>query len=93
MNKNMDELTYNKPEESKGALVGAVIIVLLLIVGGVYVLTSKNNASDQSDNTAATTTIVLATSTDLGSIDSDINAADPATLDKNLNTLDANLKI
>ena len=86
------------PEEEqggKGALVIIIIIIVLLIIGGLYAINTQqgdNSGTASTTDQTAAVDMTVATSTDLNSIDQDLNNLDSSSVDSGLNSIDQQAK-
>lgn len=90
-------------EGGKGPLIGTIIIIVLLIAGGAYFLTSRIEENRRTNEMASSTletevpdpeTTALkiqGTSTDLADIENDALNSDISDLDKELNSIEAEI--
>ncbi|KKT74896.1 MAG: hypothetical protein UX21_C0048G0004 [Microgenomates group bacterium GW2011_GWC2_45_8] len=96
MEPNANQTSENRPA---GPVIGAVIIILILVVGALYFWGAKLNkeanqtpedilnAEDQTLNQLQT----QSTSTEIGDIETDLNATDLNNLDADLQNIDKEL--
>lgn len=95
----MEPNDINKNPESAGPVLGIIIIIALLVVGGMFVLANRLAVpaltADEIETAPDATTDALgtqATSTDLESIEADVNNTNLSNLDAELGQIEAELE-
>lgn len=78
-----------KPENGKGATVGAIIIVLLLVIGGAYVF-SQSQSGPEANQTEELST--QSSSTEIADIEADLENTNLEDLDRELEEIEAELE-
>jgi hypothetical protein len=89
-----EDMLNQKPEGSRGSLIGSIIVVLILIVGAIYLYASRGPATpaqpggETPGGTVTTEPVAVEPADDVASLQADAQAIDLSGLDADVAALE-----